>query len=78
MVLVYLFWTDCSEYLFLKENTNAGEFDCCATSFTDICIEMQKNMFFSNHLFYAKKKVFFIEKNSFLIFFCFFQLQEDF
>ena len=38
-------------------------------------LEMQKNMFFSNHVFYAKKKVFFIEKNSFLMFFfCFFQL----
>ena len=38
-----------------------------------------KNMFFSNHVFYAKKKVFFIEKNSFLMFFfVFFQLQEDF
>ena len=42
-------------------------------------LEMQKNMFFSNHVFYAKRKVFFIKKNSFLMFFLFFfQLQEDF
>ena len=42
-------------------------------------LEMQKNMFFSNHVFYPKIKVFFIEKNSFLMFFfVFFQLQEDF
>ena len=38
-------------------------------------IEMQKNMFFSNHVFYGKNKVFFIEKNSFLMFFfCFFSI----
>ena len=37
-------------------------------------VEMQKNMFFSNHVFYAKKKVFFIEKNSFLMFFLFFSI----
>ena len=35
-------------------------------------LEMQKNMFFSNHVFYAKKKVFFIEKNIFFMFFLFF------
>ena len=35
---------------------------------------MQKNMFFSNHVFYAKKKCFFIEKNSFLMFFLFFYI----
>ena len=44
----------------------------------DVCceaeVEMQKNMFFSNHVFYAKKKVFFIEKNSFLMFFLFFSI----
>ena len=37
---------------------------------------MQKNMFFQTMFFMQKKKVFFIEKNSFLTFF--FQLQEDF
>ena len=40
----------------------------------DVCLEMQKNMFFSNHVFYAKRKVFFIEKNSFLMFFLFFSI----
>ena len=30
-----------------------------------------KNMFFSNHLFYAKKKCFLSKKNSFLMFFLF-------
>ena len=53
------------------------------TSFTKIklthsqavsILELQKNMFFSNHVFYAKKKVFFIEKNSFLMFFLFFSI----
>ena len=40
---------------------------------------MQKNMFFSNHVFYAKRKVFFIEKNSFLMFFfLFFSITERF
>ena len=38
-------------------------------------LEMQKNMFFSNHVFYAKKKVFFIEKNQFFnVFFLFFSI----
>ena len=32
-------------------------------------VEMQKNMFFSNHVFYAKKKSVFFIKNSFLLFF---------
>ena len=32
-------------------------------------LEMQKNMFFSNHVFYAKKKSVFFIKNSFLLFF---------
>ena len=41
---------------------------------TNVGLEMQKNMFFSNHVFYAKKKVFFIEKNSFLMFFLIFFL----
>ena len=45
----------------------------------DMLLEMPKNMFFSNHVFYAKRKVFFIEKKQFFnVFFCFFQLQEDF
>ena len=38
-------------------------------------IEMQKNMFFSNHVFMQKKSVFFIEKNSFFnVFFLFFSI----
>ena len=37
-------------------------------------LEMQKNMFFSNHVFYAKKKSVFFIKNSFLLFFLFFSI----
>ena len=38
-------------------------------------IEMQKNMFFSNHAFYAKRKVFFYRKKQFLnVFFLFFSI----
>ena len=37
-------------------------------------LEMQKNMFFSNHVFYTKNKC--LKKKT--VFYCFFQLQEDF
>ena len=35
------------------------------TNDTKICVEMQKNMFFSNHVFYAKKKCFLSKKTVF-------------
>ena len=35
------------------------------------CLEMQKNMFFSNHVFYAKKSVFYRKKQFFNVFFFF-------
>ena len=39
-----------------------------------IARDAKKTCFFSNHVFYAKRKVFFIEKNSFLMFFLFFSI----
>ena len=40
--------------------------------------DAKKHVFFQT-MFFMQKKVFFIEKNSFFnVFFCFFQLQEDF
>ena len=42
-------------------------------------LEMQKNMFFSNHVFYAKKKsVFYRKKQFFNVFFVFFNYRKIF
>ena len=39
------------------------------TAYDSVQLEMQKNMFFSNHVFYEKKSVFFNKKQFFIVFF---------